>query len=64
MHWGDTNEIAIALVEAHPDIKPLELRFTELHKLICELAEFDDDPDKSTEGILEAILMAWLAECD
>lgn len=64
MRWSDTAEIAIALVEAHPEVAPLKLRFTELHELVCALEDFDDDPSKSTEGILEAILLAWLEECD
>ncbi|MDY7025306.1 MAG: Fe-S cluster assembly protein IscX, partial [Pseudomonadota bacterium] len=29
-----------------------------------ELEDFDDDPEKSNEGILEAIQMAWLDEVD
>ena len=33
-----------------------------LHKMIVELEDFGDDPDKSTESILEAILMAWHEE--
>ena len=62
MKWTDANEIAEALYDAHPDVKPLEVRFTDLHKWVCELEDFDDDPDKSNEGILEAIQMAWLDE--
>lgn len=64
MKWNESLEIAIALTEQHPDVKPLELRFTELHKLVCDLPEFDDDPEKSNEKILEAILTAWLEELD
>lgn len=64
MKWNESLEIAIALTERHPDVKPLELRFTELHKLVCDLPGFDDDPEKSNEKILEAILTAWLEELD
>ena len=64
MRWTDTAEIAIALVEKHPDVDPLSLRFTEMHAMICALEEFDDDPNKSNEPILEAILTAWMEECD
>ena len=62
MKWTDASEIAEALYDAHPDVKPLEVRFTDLHQWVCELEDFDDDPDKSNEGILEAIQMAWLDE--
>ena len=62
MKWTDTREIAIALDEAHPDADPQYVRFTDLHRWITELDGFDDDPARSTEGILEAIQMTWLDE--
>lgn len=64
LKWTDTLEIAIALDEAHPDEDPQYVRFTELHDWVCELAEFDDDPKRSGEKILEAIQMAWIEEKD
>jgi FeS assembly protein IscX len=64
LKWTDTLEIAIALDEAHPDVDPQYIRFTELHDWVCELAEFDDDPKRSGEKILEAIQMAWIEEKD
>ena len=62
MRWTDTLQIAEALYNAHPDVNPLKLRFTELHAMVIALEDFDDDPEKSTEAILEAILQAWLDE--
>ena len=62
LKWTDTLEIAIALDEAHPDVDPQYVRFTELHDWVCELTEFDDDPKRSGEKILEAIQMAWIEE--
>ncbi len=62
--WKDSFDIAIALEDAHPDTEILQLRFTELHQMVLELPEFDDDADKSNEKILEAIQMAWLDERD
>ena len=62
MRWTDTLQIAEALYDAHPEVNPLKLRFTELHAMVLELEDFDDDPEKSTEAILEAILQAWLDE--
>ena len=38
------------------------MRFTDLHRMVTELEEFDDDPKASTEGKLEAIQMAWVDE--
>jgi len=64
MRWTDVREIAIALEEAHPDADNVNLRFTDLHRWICELPDFEDDPDKSNEKVLEAIQMAWIDERD
>ena len=60
--WDHTEDIALALHEAHPDADPLKVRFTDLHQWITELEDFGDDPKKSTEGKLEAIQMAWYEE--
>ena len=62
MRWADVNDIAIELEEAHPDADVINLRFTDLHKWICALDGFDDDPDKCNEKILEAIQMTWIDE--
>lgn len=64
LKWTDTIDIAIELEETHPDVEILQTRFTDLHRWVCELDEFDDDPNKSNEKILEAIQMAWLDERD
>ncbi len=62
MKWTDADEIGLALFERYPDVDPLTVRFTDLHRWVCALEEFDDDPAKSSEGKLEAIQMAWLEE--
>ncbi len=60
--WDQIDDIAYALYEAHPEQDPLQVRFTDMHKWITELEDFDDDPMSSSEGKLEAIQMAWLEE--
>ena len=60
--WEDSEDIALALMEAHPDVDPLTVRFTDLHKWVTALPGFQDDAAKSNEGKLEAIQMAWLEE--
>jgi FeS assembly protein IscX len=60
--WEDTEDIALALIEKHPDVDPLTVRFTDLHKWIIALPDFGDDPTKSNEGKLEAVQMAWYEE--
>lgn len=64
LKWTDTRDIAIALSEAFPDVDPLTVRFTDLHRWVRELPGFDDDPNRSNEKILEAIQMTWLDERD
>jgi FeS assembly protein IscX len=60
--WDNAEDIGILLSERHPEINPLELRFTDLHRYVTELPEFNDDPKNSNEGKLEAIQMAWHEE--
>ena len=60
--WTDAEEIGIQLSEKHPDVDPLTVRFTDLHRLVTELDGFADDPSKSNESRLEAIQMAWHEE--
>ena len=64
LNWTDSLDIAIALDEAHPDVDPQYVRFTDLHQWVCDLEEFDDDPENSNEKILEAIQMNWIEEKD
>jgi FeS assembly protein IscX len=60
--WNDAEEIGIQLQEKYPDLDPLAVRFTDLHRYVIELDGFSDDPAKSNESKLEAIQMAWYEE--
>jgi FeS assembly protein IscX len=60
--WSDSEDIGILLSETHPELDPLAIRFTDLHKYVIALPGFTDDPAKSNEAKLEAIQMAWHAE--
>jgi len=62
LKWTDSEEIGIRLFEKFPDEDPLAVRFTDLHKRVCELEGFTDNPQASNEARLEAIQMAWLEE--
>ncbi|MSP51569.1 MAG: Fe-S assembly protein IscX [Alphaproteobacteria bacterium] len=62
LRWTDINDIAIELEDRHGDADVVNLRFTDLHKWVCALPDFKDDPNRSNEKILEAIQMAWLDE--
>ena len=64
LKWTDTLDIAIELAETHAEVDPQYIRFTDLHAWVCALDDFDDDPNRSNEKILEAIQMAWIEESD
>ncbi|HMT94517.1 Fe-S cluster assembly protein IscX [uncultured Thiothrix sp.] len=64
LKWTDTLEIALELLENHPELDPRYIRFTDLHAWVLALSNFADDPHRSNEKILEAIQMAWIEEAD
>jgi len=64
LKWTDSLDIAIELSETHTEVDPQYVRFTDLHTWVCNLEDFDDDPEHSNEKILEAIQMAWIEEMD
>lgn len=64
MKWTDVNDIAIELVESHPDIDPKTVRFVDLHNWVIALPDFDDDHSRGGERVLEAIQQAWIDEAE
>lgn len=62
LKWTDSREIAIELAEAHPEVDPRAVRFTELMQWVLALPDFDDDPKRCGEKVLEAIQLAWMDE--
>ena len=62
MKWTDVLEIAIELTDKFPDTDPRFVNFVDLRRWVCELEEFDDDPERCGEKILEAIQAAWIEE--
>ena len=64
MKWTDVLEIAIQLTDTHPEVDPKTVRFTDLHKWVVAVPEFDDDTSRGGEKVLEAIQQAWMDEVD
>ncbi len=62
LRWTDVHAIGELLYDQFPDLDPLTIRFTDLMQWILALEEFDDDPERCGERVLEAIQMAWLSE--
>ncbi|MDP2560111.1 Fe-S cluster assembly protein IscX [Psychrobium sp. 1_MG-2023] len=64
LKWIDSLDIALDLMEQHPDEDPTQLHFTELMQWVLALDNFDDDPAHCGERVLEAIQLAWISEMD
>lgn len=64
MKWIDTQRIAEELYDQHSTIDPKTIRFTQLRELVLALPDFDDDPNRCGEKILEAIQQAWINEAE
>lgn len=62
MKWTDTLDIAIELLEHHPEVDPQYVRFTDLQQWVLALPEFNDEASRCNEKILEAIQQAWIDE--
>ncbi len=62
MRWTDIDEIAIELIAAHPEVDPLAVNFVDLRNWVMGLPDFDDEPERCGEKILEAIQAAWIEE--
>ena len=64
MKWTEVRDIAIELSEKHPTVDPKTIRFIDLHNLIVDLENFDDDHQRGGEKVLEAIQAAWIDEVE
>ncbi len=64
MKWTDVQDIAIELYDSKPDLDPCTVNFVDLRNWTMALPEFDDDPERCGEKILEAIQAAWIEEAD
>ncbi len=62
LKWTDTQDIAIELYEKFPDVDPQYVNFPDLHQWILALEDFDDDPQRSGEKILESVQAHWMSE--
>ena len=62
--WDDAEDIGILLSQAHPEVDPLTVRFTDLHRFVTELqsqaqnlGEFKLEKSSSAAG---AMHRAWI----
>ncbi|BEV07453.1 MULTISPECIES: Fe-S cluster assembly protein IscX [unclassified Methylophilus] len=64
MKWTDSQRIAEELYDQFPEIDPKTIRFTDLMQWVMDLEDFDDEPSRCGEKILEAIQLAWIEEAE
>lgn len=64
LKWTDVLEIAIQLADSKPDVDPRYVNFVDLQRWVIGLPEFNDDPQRGGEKVLEAIQAAWIEEAD
>ena len=62
LKWTDVLDIAIELAESKPDVDPRYVNFVDLHRWVVALDDFEDDPQRGGEKVLEAIQAAWIEE--
>jgi len=62
LRWTDSLDIALDLLDEHPDVDPKAISFVDLRAWVLALENFDDDPERCGEKILEAIQMMWIEE--
>jgi FeS assembly protein IscX len=63
LHWLDVEDLALALLDAHPGRDPLAIRFTELKAMVLALPDFQEQPGHPVnEKILETIQSLWYEE--
>ena len=64
LKWTDVLDIAIELAESKSGVDPRYVNFVDLHRWVLALPDFDDDPQRGGEKVLEAIQAAWIEELD
>ena len=64
LKWLDVLDIAIELSEKHEDVDPQFVNFVDLRNWVMDLEDFDDEPNRSNEKILEAVILCWMDEMD
>jgi FeS assembly protein IscX len=60
--WTDIRLISEAIYDAQPDVHPLSVRFSDLHKWILAIDAFEGNPEAVSESKLEAIQLLWYQE--
>ena len=64
MKWTDSLDVALALIDAHPEVDPTRINFVDLMRWVMALPGFTEDERHCGEKKLEAIQQAWIDEAE
>lgn len=62
MKWSDSLDVALALIDAHPEVDPAKINFVDLMRWVLALPGFAEDQSHCGEKKLEAIQQCWMDE--
>ena len=62
LYWESTYAVAMALIEAYPQMNPEAVGLSQLMEMIISLPGFSDDLSMVTERILLDIQIVWFEE--
>ena len=60
--WQDVEDIGYELVMAHPEEDPAQVKLPDVLRMVTELDDFEDDPERVDEDTLKRISQAWQEE--
>ncbi len=64
MKWTDSLDVALALIDRHPEADPTHINFVDLMNWVLVLPGFEEDATHCGEKKLEAIQQAWIDEAE
>lgn len=64
LYWDASYAIALALMEAHPDVDPDTVGIEQLYNWVVALPNFADDPALAHEALLVQLLREWYEEAN
>jgi FeS assembly protein IscX len=62
MKWTDSLDVALALIDAHPEVDPTQINFVDLMRWVLALPGFQENESHCGEKKLEAIQQCWIDE--
>ncbi len=64
LYWDGSYEIALYLMEAHPNVDLKEVTLQQIFAWTVALPQFADDPELANDELLTAIYQEWFEEAN